>query len=117
MTRNTIEARPRGPNQPTKSDRQWLEAGTCQCDGDRRHADDGQAQQRIDDDLDISKVSPKLACHGQAERGPYPDGQQVALRLGEAHGVLLAQVSAECKREPTNEGGDEAVAPRPTASR
>ena len=50
MVRNTIEARPRGPNQPTNSDRQWLEAGASQSDRDWHHADDGQAQQRIDDD-------------------------------------------------------------------
>ena len=69
MSANTTDANPRGPNQPTNSDRRTIEARAGERERDGHHPDDGEGEEREDDVLP-HEVFERGRDHRGAEQEP-----------------------------------------------
>ena len=107
-TAKTIEASPRGPNQPVKATLGSRHPAPTQTHPDGNHSDDGETQHGIEDDAPVGLVESR-AQRDSAEHDERHRRQRQPGRVREA-GYLAAVASTEPAEDKTaDERGDEAA--------
>ena len=102
----TIDAAPRGPNQPTNATVGLPRSGAEHGDRDREHADDGQAEHGVERDLPCEVVQCGTEEHGSEddERHGCEDGTGLLRELGDIAAAMLPQAAED---RTADERGDE----------
>ena len=109
-TAKTIEARPRGPNQPTNADRLSAGAAAQQRDGDREHPHEREAEHRVEDDAPgqlAERWSEQDGAEGD-ERHAVEQPTELLVERGDARPGRRRRRPP--KHMPADERGDEARA-------
>ena len=107
ITANTMEASPRGPNQPMNATGGRSGVGAQQCEGNGQHSYDGQAEDRVDHDL----PGHLLECWAEQHRPEGQEGHAVQRHtclFGEVHGLFYMVLGQQAEGGPGDERGDEA---------
>ena len=102
----TIDAAPRGPNQPTKRHGRPARSGAEHREGNREHAHDGQAEHRVERDLPREVVQCGTEEHGSEddERHGCEDGAGLLRELGDVAAAMSSQAAED---RTADERGDE----------
>ena len=106
----TIDAAPRGPNQPRKADRRPPRARSQHRDRNRDHADEREAEDRVERDLPVEVADRRPEEH-RAEEDERHGGKDGAGLLYEVGHLAAAVPAHTAESSATDERGDEARSP------
>ena len=108
---NTIDASPRGPNQPMNATVGALQAAADQRDRHRDHPDDRQAEDGVEDRPQVGAASQQRADERCPEDRPHGHRQQDPGHLAEQLRSLLGMSRHAAEGKAGDERRDEPVAP------
>ena len=112
ITANTIDARPRGPNQPRKATVGGLAPDREHCQGDGNDADERQAQERIENDS-AGEVVENRYEHDGAEQNERDRTENATGLLEEERHIAPDLATQPSEDGAADEGGDEPAAAHP----